>query len=85
MTSSISFPANAIEIKGLNKVYGNAKHALNDVDLTIPRGAFFGLLGPNGAGKSTLINIMAGLVKKTSGAACRAPHRRHSRRRWAGR
>ena len=67
MTSSISFPANAIEIKGLNKVYGNAKHALNDVDLTIPRGAFFGLLGPNGAGKSTLINIMAGLVKKTSG------------------
>jgi len=37
------------------------------VSLTIPRGAFFGLLGPNGAGKSTLINIMAGLVLKTSG------------------
>ena len=37
------------------------------IDLTIPRGSFFGLLGPNGAGKSTLINIMAGLVIKSGG------------------
>jgi ABC-2 type transport system ATP-binding protein len=37
--------------------------------LAIPRGSFFGLLGPNGAGKSTLINILAGLVNKTSGQA----------------
>jgi ABC-2 type transport system ATP-binding protein len=62
----------AIEISGLNKTYRGGKHgaakvALKDVDLTIPRGSFFGLLGPNGAGKSTLINIMAGLVNKTSG------------------
>ncbi len=35
----------------------------------MPSGAFFGLLGPNGAGKSTLINILAGLVIKTSGRA----------------
>ena len=35
----------------------------------VPRGSFFGLLGPNGAGKSTLINILAGLVIKTSGEA----------------
>ncbi|HEB79734.1 MAG TPA: ABC transporter ATP-binding protein, partial [Rhodospirillales bacterium] len=40
-----------------------------NVSLAIPRGAFFGLLGPNGAGKSTLINILAGLVIKTSGEA----------------
>jgi len=33
----------------------------------VPRGSFFGILGPNGAGKSTMINIMAGLVRKTSG------------------
>ena len=33
----------------------------------VPRGQIFGLLGPNGAGKSTLINILAGLVVKTSG------------------
>ena len=65
-------PAAAVEIKGLDKVYGGrgkggGKHALKAVDLTIPRGAIFGLLGPNGAGKSTLINIMAGLVVKSAG------------------
>ncbi|HYM30364.1 MAG TPA: ABC transporter ATP-binding protein [Candidatus Cybelea sp.] len=35
--------------------------------MAVPRGSFFGLLGPNGAGKSTFINILAGLVVKTSG------------------
>jgi ABC-2 type transport system ATP-binding protein len=41
--------------------------ALKGIDLLIPRGSIFGLLGPNGAGKSTFINILAGLVLKTSG------------------
>ncbi|SFG99926.1 ABC-2 type transport system ATP-binding protein [Palleronia marisminoris] len=64
---------NAIEIEGLTKTYAPikgqpAKDALKSVDLTIPRGSIFGLLGPNGAGKSTLINILAGLVTKTSGS-----------------
>ena len=39
------------------------------VSFEVPRGSVFGLLGPNGAGKSTLINILAGLVNKTSGTA----------------
>ena len=67
-------PDLAIDAKGLTKVYrgqGKAqdKLALDQVDLQIPRGSLFGLLGPNGAGKSTFINILAGLVTKTSGIA----------------
>jgi len=67
-------PALALEIKGLEKVYGRAgdpqrKHALKGIDLEVPRGSIFALLGPNGAGKSTLINILAGLVNKTGGTA----------------
>jgi ABC-2 type transport system ATP-binding protein len=62
---------NAIEIRELTKVYGGGgpqpKTALKGIDLDVPRGSIFGLLGPNGAGKSTLINILAGLVLKTSG------------------
>ena len=46
---------------------GDAVEALKTIDLDIPRGSIFGLLGPNGAGKSTFINILAGLVNKTSG------------------
>lgn len=65
-------PDNAIDIRGLSKLYAPrgsqpAKQALKDVSLSVPRGSFFALLGPNGAGKSTLINIMAGLVRKSSG------------------
>ncbi len=64
---------NAIEIRNLNKTYKATKRteekvALKSVDLDIPRGSMFALLGPNGAGKSTMINIMAGLVMKTSGS-----------------
>jgi ABC-2 type transport system ATP-binding protein len=59
----------AIDIKGLTKTYAGGKVALHGIDLVIPRGSIFGLLGPNGAGKSTTINILAGLVNKTSGSA----------------
>jgi ABC-2 type transport system ATP-binding protein len=63
----------ALSIKNLCKTYrtktGTEKTALSDVSLTVPRGAFFALLGPNGAGKSTLINIISGIVLKTSGSA----------------
>ncbi len=67
-----ALPAFAVEAGGLDKVYRGAgktpgKHALQSVDLKIPRGSLFGLLGPNGAGKSTFINILAGLVIKSAG------------------
>ncbi|WP_197918593.1 ABC transporter ATP-binding protein [Thiosulfatihalobacter marinus] len=66
---------NAIEIRRLTKTYragrgAPEKQALRGIDLDIPAGSIFGLLGPNGAGKSTMINIMAGLVTKTSGSVC---------------
>ncbi len=47
----------------------DGKLALKGVSFDVPQGGIFGLLGPNGAGKSTLINILAGLVTKTSGSA----------------
>ena len=77
MTRSASeadaLPDYAIVARGLGKTYpasksSPAKEALRSVDIAIPRGSIFGLLGPNGAGKSTFINILAGLVKKTSGS-----------------
>ncbi|MBE1237548.1 ABC transporter ATP-binding protein [Phaeovibrio sulfidiphilus] len=65
--ATLTAPDTALSIEGLSKRYAGGKLALDSVSLNVPRGAFFGLLGPNGAGKSTLINIMAGLVRKTSG------------------
>ena len=63
----------AIRIESLAKTYvakgAPPKRALDEVSFDVPRGQIFGLLGPNGAGKSTLINILAGLVVKSSGTA----------------
>lgn len=59
----------AISIRNLRKTYATGKQALDDVSFDVERGSIFGLLGPNGAGKSTIINILAGLVSKTSGQA----------------
>jgi ABC-2 type transport system ATP-binding protein len=57
-----------ISIKDLTKTYDGGFQALKEVSLDINRGEIFGLLGPNGAGKTTLINIVCGIVTKTSGS-----------------
>lgn len=62
-------PNKAISIDNLSKIYAGGKQALDQVSFDVEQGSIFGLLGPNGAGKSTLINILAGLVRKTSGHA----------------
>ena len=56
----------AISLRGVSKHYG-ALHAVDGVDLDIPKGEIFGLIGHNGAGKSTLFKMMLGLVKPTQG------------------
>ncbi|HBB43159.1 MAG TPA: ABC transporter ATP-binding protein [Treponema sp.] len=55
-----------LECSNLSKSYGG-KTALDDVSLTLPKGAIVGLLGPNGSGKTTLIKLAAGLLTPTSG------------------
>jgi ABC-2 type transport system ATP-binding protein len=57
----------AIDVRGVDKVYEGGLHALRNIDLTIRRGEIFALLGANGAGKSTLIGVICGLVTATSG------------------
>ncbi|ARK29357.1 metal ABC transporter ATP-binding protein [Halalkalibacter krulwichiae] len=56
----------AIEIEGLSFSYGNQK-VLEDITLSIQKGAFLGLVGPNGSGKSTLIKLLLGLLQPQQG------------------
>jgi ABC-2 type transport system ATP-binding protein len=57
-----------IDVEDLRKTYAGGFDALKGVSLQINEGEIFALLGPNGAGKTTLINIICGLVNKTSGS-----------------
>jgi ABC-2 type transport system ATP-binding protein len=59
--------APALETRALTKRYDDGTVALEDFDLEVPDGAFFGLLGPNGAGKTTLISAVCNLIRITSG------------------
>ncbi len=57
-----------IVIKNLTKRYAYSHQlALDNLNLSIRRGEFFGLLGPNGSGKTTLISIICGQLKANSG------------------
>ena len=57
----------AVEARGLLKRFG-AFTAVNGLDMTIPRGAFYAFLGPNGAGKSTTISMLTGIYAADGGA-----------------
>jgi ABC-2 type transport system ATP-binding protein len=62
---------NAIAIENLRKTYKNGnkpgKEVLHGLNLTVPKGQFFGLLGPNGAGKTTTISCITGVTAPTDG------------------
>jgi len=76
----------ALKLSGLTKRYGDGTLALEDFDLEIPAGAFFGLLGPNGAGKTTLISAVCNLLRITDGeiAVFGQPHDSLEARSWVG-
>jgi len=60
-----------IELEGISRVYhvgGRPVHALHDIDLAIPAGAYVSVMGPSGSGKSTLLNLLGCLDRPTSGA-----------------
>src|SRR5260370_5132421 len=42
-------------------------HALDHIDLAVPRRSFVSLIGPSGCGKSTIFNIIAGLQEPSGG------------------
>jgi ABC-2 type transport system ATP-binding protein len=57
----------AVTTTGLTRRFGEFT-AVQDVNLTVAPGQFFGFLGPNGAGKSTTIKMLTGLLAPTSGS-----------------
>lgn len=56
-----------LKIENLQKTYGNY-HALDGLNMEIPKGTLYGFVGPNGAGKTTTIKIITGLLKPDSGS-----------------
>ena len=55
-----------LEMKNVTKTFGDFK-ALDDLTLTVPKGAVYGLVGPNGAGKSTAIRHLTGVYRADKG------------------
>ncbi|MGH2768624.1 MAG: ABC transporter ATP-binding protein, partial [Actinomycetota bacterium] len=60
--------APAIWTEGLSKSYGSLE-AVHDLNLSVPAGSVYALVGPNGAGKTTTFQILATLLRPTSGRA----------------
>jgi len=56
-----------IEIHDIHKHFGGF-HAVDGSTMSIAKGSITGLIGPNGAGKTTLFNVIAGVLKPTSGS-----------------
>src|SRR6202048_1933945 len=62
--------AQRIDVRGLSKSFqlaGTAIEAVRDVSFSVRRGEFVALLGPSGSGKSTILNMIATLIRPSSG------------------
>ena len=55
-----------LQMTNVTKTFGTFK-ALDDLSMTVPKGAVYGLVGPNGAGKSTAIRLLTGVYRPDSG------------------
>ena len=64
--SIVASPRDAIRAEGLVRHFAGI-HAVDHVDLRIPRGEVYGFLGPNGAGKSTMVRMLCTLLAPTGG------------------
>ncbi len=58
----------ALELVDLRREFAD-KVAVDDVNLRVPRGSFYGLVGPNGAGKTTALSMAVGLLRPSAGHA----------------
>ncbi|MEF8796053.1 MAG: ABC transporter ATP-binding protein [Salinivenus sp.] len=66
----MSSASSLVRLRGVTKTYrrgGTPVHALRDVSLAIPEGAFVGVVGPSGSGKSTLLHLLAALDQPSAG------------------
>ncbi len=56
-----------LQIKGVTKVYGKDKKAVDALSMTVNQGEIFGFIGPNGAGKTTTLKMITGIIAPTDG------------------
>jgi len=64
-------PLHALQAVNISKSFGSVK-VLDDVNLAVEEGEFYGLFGPNGAGKTTLLRVLTGQLAPDSGSATTA-------------